>query len=105
LCGSTDDASALCFCVFCADAHRYSPHVLEVRVSERRKVARAKLYYLRRKPLKFSRVAGGGAGGSGGGSAGAGGVGGAPVVLSGAQAADAAARAAVAARAAKAAEQ
>ena len=38
----------------------YSPHVLEMEVTERRKAARAKLYYLRRKPLKFSRVGTGG---------------------------------------------
>ncbi len=80
----------------------YSPHVLEVRVAERRKVARAKLYYLRRKPLKFSRVGGGG--GGKGAAAGGGGIGGAPLVLSGAEAADAAGRAAAAAKAAKAAE-
>ena len=41
----------------------YSPHIREMEVTERRKAARAKLYYLRRKPLKFSRV------GTGGGSA------------------------------------
>jgi large subunit ribosomal protein L19 len=38
----------------------YSPHILEMEVTERRKVARSKLYYLRRKPLKFSRVGTGG---------------------------------------------
>ena len=38
----------------------YSPHILEMEVTERRKAARAKLYYLRRKPLKFSRVGTGG---------------------------------------------
>ena len=38
----------------------YSPHILEMEVTERRKAARSKLYYLRRKPLKFSRVGTGG---------------------------------------------
>ena len=38
----------------------YSPHILDMEVTERRKVARAKLYYLRNKPLKMSRVGTGG---------------------------------------------
>lgn len=42
----------------------YSPHILEMEVTERRKAARAKLYYLRDKPLKFSRVGTGGSGGA-----------------------------------------
>lgn len=34
----------------------YSPHVLGVKVLERRRAARAKLFYLRNKPLSASRI-------------------------------------------------
>ena len=43
----------------------YSPNLKSLTVVERRKAVRAKLYFLRRKPIKASRVAqGGGAGGA-----------------------------------------
>jgi large subunit ribosomal protein L19 len=41
----------------------YSPHVTSLAVVERRKVARAKLFFLRRKPISASRVPGGGGAG------------------------------------------
>ena len=41
----------------------YSPHVQNIAVVERRKSRRAKLYYLRRKEIKYSRVVGGGGAG------------------------------------------
>lgn len=47
----------------------YSPHLLALTIVERRKVRRAKLFYLRRKPISASRVVGGG--GAGGAAAGA----------------------------------
>jgi len=41
----------------------YSPHLTQLTVVERRKVARGKLFYLRRKPISASRVPGGGGAG------------------------------------------
>jgi large subunit ribosomal protein L19 len=38
----------------------YSPHIKSITLVERRHAARAKLFFLRRKPLRDSRIAGGG---------------------------------------------
>ena len=40
----------------CAHVRSYSPHITEVKVVERRKVRRAKLYYLRERTAKEIRT-------------------------------------------------